>query len=119
VGDGRLTHGDWVRPLATIRSRDANHDGQIYPDEIPRHFVGTFHLGTLRQAANRRAMSEMSGLPTALPSSAPAWFQKMDRHRDGEVSFREFLGPLSVFRRLDANHDGYLGAEEAPKSGER
>jgi Ca2+-binding EF-hand superfamily protein len=114
-GDGRLTHGEWVRALATIRSWDANHDGEISPDEVPRQFVGTFHLGTLRPTANRRAMNKMSPV-TARPSSAPAWFQKMDRNRDGEVSFREFLGPLSVFRRLDANHDGYLDADEARSS---
>jgi len=111
-GDGRLSRGELTRALATIRSWDANHDGQISPNEIPQRFEGTFHLGTLRNAVNRRTMREMRPR-AAPPSTAPAWFQKMDRNRDGEVSLREFLGPLSVFRRLDANHDGYLDADEA------
>jgi Ca2+-binding EF-hand superfamily protein len=116
-GDGRLTHGEWVRALATIQSWDANHDGEISAEEVPHRYVGTFHLGTLRPAANGRSMKD-SKLSTTPANSAPPWFQKMDRNRDGEVSLREFLGPLSVFRRLDANRDGYLDADEARKSGE-
>jgi len=111
-GDGRLSRSELIRALATIKSWDVNHDGRISADEIPTRFEGTFHLGTLPKQASRRAMSEMRP-PAAPPSTAPAWFQKMDRNRDGEVSLREFLGPLSVFRRLDANHDGYLDADEA------
>lgn len=120
-GDGRLTHGEWKRALATIRTWDANNDGEISPEEVPRHFVGTFHLGRERPSASR---GEMNGMGKSAPpsdaalGSTPAWFQKMDRNRDGEVSFREFLGPLSVFRRLDLNHDGVLDADEAKKSAE-
>jgi Ca2+-binding EF-hand superfamily protein len=46
-------------------------------------------------------------------SEGPIWFQKMDRNHDGEVSLREFLGPISVFRRLDTNGDGRLDLHEA------
>ncbi len=110
-GDGRLTHGEWLRAMAAVRKWDANHDGEITPDELPRPLVGTFHLGTMRPAPNSAPMYE-SKKPAAATDS-PAWFQKMDRNQDGEVSLREFLGPLSVFRRLDTNHDGYLDANEA------
>jgi Ca2+-binding EF-hand superfamily protein len=114
-GDGRLTHGEWLRAMAAVRAWDTNHDGEISPDELPRHFIGTFHLGTLNPAPAAPMMNEMNQTtaPSAPASSAPSWFQKMDRNRDGEVSLREFLGPLSVFRRLDTNHDGYLDANEA------
>ena len=114
-GDGRLTHGEWLRAMAAVRAWDINHDGEISPDELPRHFIGTFHLGTLTPAPGAPMMNDMNQTtaPITPASSAPAWFQKMDRNRDGEVSLREFLGPLSVFRRLDTNHDGYLDANEA------
>jgi Ca2+-binding EF-hand superfamily protein len=110
-GDGRLTHGEWLLAMAAVRKWDANHDGEITPDELPRHLVGTFHLGTMSPAANSPSMYEPK--KPATTDSSPAWFQKMDRNHDGEVSLREFLGPLSVFRRLDTNHDGYLDANEA------
>jgi Ca2+-binding EF-hand superfamily protein len=47
------------------------------------------------------------------PANAPAWFFKMDRNRDGEVSRREFPGPRAAFDRLDADRDGAIDAAEA------
>jgi Ca2+-binding EF-hand superfamily protein len=109
--DGRLTHGEWLRAMAAVQKWDTNHDGAITPDELPSRLVGTFHLGTMRPAPSSPTMYDAK--TPAVASDAPTWFQKMDRNRDGEVSLREFLGPLSVFRRLDANHDGYLDVNEA------
>ena len=37
----------------------------------------------------------------------------MDRNRDGDVSRREFLGPLKTFDSLDVNHDGLISQAEA------
>lgn len=43
----------------------------------------------------------------------PEWFQKMDRNRDGDLAWREFLGPREAFDRIDVNGDGYIVADEA------
>jgi hypothetical protein len=43
----------------------------------------------------------------------PAWFLKMDRNRDGDVSLLEFLGSRRTFAELDKDADGLLSAEEA------
>ncbi|HEV3303609.1 MAG TPA: hypothetical protein VG055_28415 [Planctomycetaceae bacterium] len=113
--DGRLNRAEFGRLLATIAAWDRNHDGFITPDEVPKTLVGTFHIGPQRaaQARNRRYSRMKSPQPAQPPSEGPVWFQKMDRDHDGEVSLREFLGPLSVFRRLDTNGDGRLDVHEA------
>ena len=43
----------------------------------------------------------------------PAWFTKMDRNGDGDVSRGEFLGSKDDFDKLDANKDGLIGLDEA------
>jgi Ca2+-binding EF-hand superfamily protein len=43
----------------------------------------------------------------------PVWFRKFDRNGDGELSPAEFPGTRAEFDRIDANHDGYISAEEA------
>jgi hypothetical protein len=37
----------------------------------------------------------------------------MDRNQDGDVSWREFLGPADTFVRLDSNGDTLIDADEA------
>jgi Ca2+-binding EF-hand superfamily protein len=111
--DGRLNRTEFGRALAAIAAWDRNHDGFVTPDEVPKTLVGTFHIGTLRAVSARRPRSSRMKEPEQPPSEGPVWFQKMDRDHDGEVSLREFLGPLSVFRRLDTNGDGRLDVHEA------
>jgi Ca2+-binding EF-hand superfamily protein len=52
------------------------------------------------------------------PTAGPEWFRRMDRNRDGDVSWREFLGPLAAFKNLDADGDGLITAAEAAMAGE-
>jgi Ca2+-binding EF-hand superfamily protein len=55
---------------------------------------------------------------TALPRSpvGPVWFQRMDRNLDGDLTWKEFLGPRHVFEELDADHDGLIDPKEAEKA---
>lgn len=46
----------------------------------------------------------------------PQWFQKMDRNRDGDLIWREFLGPRAIFDQIDANGDGFIVADEADRA---
>jgi hypothetical protein len=43
----------------------------------------------------------------------------MDGNHDGDVSRKEFLGSDEEFRRIDADGDGLISAEEATRYDER
>jgi hypothetical protein len=43
----------------------------------------------------------------------PVWYQRMDRNKDGDISWREFLGPRPKFDSIDADHDGLISRDEA------
>jgi Ca2+-binding EF-hand superfamily protein len=46
----------------------------------------------------------------------PLWFQRMDRNQDGDLTWKEFLGPRHVFEELDTDHDGLIDPKEAEKA---
>jgi Ca2+-binding EF-hand superfamily protein len=46
----------------------------------------------------------------------PVWFQRMDRNLDGDLTWKEFLGPRHVFETLDADHDSLIDPKEAEKA---
>lgn len=64
-----------------------------------------------RRLASAVALSAIHGQE----SSVPLWFTRMDRNQDGDVSLREFLGPLDKFREMDTDGDGLISPEEAAR----
>jgi len=111
--DGRLAHRE-VRSISTKLSLwDTNGDGMLSESEIPLQYQMTATQGTLPNlglfpAEGNRNRNSPDGRPTG-----PAWFRKMDRNSDGEISRREFLGELELFEELDSNHDGAIELNEA------
>jgi hypothetical protein len=43
----------------------------------------------------------------------PIWFQRWDRNNDGDITWREFLGPRDAFETLDVDRDDLIDPVEA------
>jgi Ca2+-binding EF-hand superfamily protein len=105
---------------------DANHDGALSPRELRNALevlneTGCVTNGALDPNKVPRVLFAVAsrGYPRALALDSrrgPVWFRAMDKNGDGDVSRREFTGPLDVFEKLDRDKDGLLSAEEAGKA---
>lgn len=117
--DNRLSPRELAAASAIIKALDRNRDGLLDKLEIPRNFV----VEAVPSSANAISFNQFyfdavvfGGGQTVVVTkagSAPDWFTKMDRNDDGDLSRREFLGPIELFKKLDTNGDGLVSADEA------
>jgi len=120
--DGRLGIRELRNAPKVLAQLDRNGDGQVTRDEI-RSGVLVLTQGSPLANPNQgyypggqRVPYEAYATATQPPARGPAWFQKMDRNRDGDVSRREWIGSKEEFDRLDLDHDGLISLEEAEKA---
>lgn len=112
--DRRLSGRELVHGSERLQQYDRDRDGTIVPAELAGRYRITFELGKPLLFQQTTTMADTATVPLARPPTAgPDWFRKMDRNRDGDVSRREFLGPVEVFKKLDADGDGLITAAEA------
>ncbi len=98
----------------------ADADGRVGPKDLKRQFrISAATAGTRVPVtpSARTAMGAAKQGRAATPEGVPAWFTRMDRNGDGDVSLREFLGPLELFRKLDRDGDGLISPAEARAAG--
>ena len=119
--DGRLSLRELAEAPTKLPRWDRNKDGKLVADEIPHQYaISIGRGGGAAQFASPVPVATAAVVKTPSPAPAaaagPAWFQKMDRNRDGDVSPREFLGTAEQFKRLDADGDGLIDPREAAQA---
>jgi len=101
-GDGALSVRELRGAWEGLRAASCVTNGHLDTKKLPHQFFATLGRG-----------HPQSALGNPVRPAAPEWFRAMDRNRDGDVSRREFTGPVAVFDKLDADQDGLLSPAEA------
>lgn len=111
-GDARLTLRELSNGWTQVAAWDADRDGTLTWSEVPHRVTVVLSRGPAASKPGRRLIA-----PVVATRRGPDWIQRMDRNGDGDVSRREFLGPIEVFRKLDSDADGLLNDVEATAAG--
>ncbi len=109
-----------IREMATLEERlaplDRNRNGVFDPGDFVSEFRLSLAFSAPQGLDEGRPALSMSGTTAGVRGTArtgPLWFQRMDRNRDHDISWREFLGPRTKFDAIDTNGDGLISREEA------
>lgn len=116
--DQRISPREFHAAVSTLQSRDKNQDGLVDSAELGNKYRLTVSLNKPKLFQKNAAFlspSNTAGRPPRITTAGPTWFSRMDKNGDGDVSQREFLGPLATFQKLDTDHNGVIDPTEAAK----
>jgi Ca2+-binding EF-hand superfamily protein len=116
--DRRISPREFTRIDDTVGPFDRSGRG-IAPGDLVSRYRLRFSFGTpdrMQRQLSEDMMTNNMPLTQRGETSGPTWFRRMDRNLDGDLAWREFLGPREAFDRLDSNRDGLISLDEAVSS---
>jgi len=102
-GKTATTRGEYPDKIRLVKVEDASG----------HRILG--HEAQRLQGVESRRPQGPGGMPPQDGPGRGGFVLRLDRDGDGRVSRSEFDGPPSAFDFHDANHDGYLTEDEAPR----
>ncbi len=121
--DRRLSPREFQGGVDPFLALDRNGNGKLAESELVTKYTLEFavtrptEFDDLSGGGAMNAMAAEARLPILRPvTQGPEWFQRMDRNQDGDVTWREFLGPRASFDRFDTDENGLIDATEAESS---
>lgn len=107
-GSDQLVTAEWSGRLTTWDLRNGTVDASA---TISKDTVSAASFSADAQSMLLAATDDDQTL-----AATPIWFQQMDRDRDGQLAWNEFVGPLGIFRNLDLDADKVVTSDEVRAS---
>ena len=116
-GDRRISMREMRYADKTLTMMKSNNKPGLAAEEPARRYRIEFVRGVFNPFGNperRNPLMPQAVVATVKPSPVgPIWFQRWDRNSDGDITWREFLGPRDAFEQLDADRDELIDPKEA------
>ena len=116
--DGRLTIREQRAAPQRLLQLDQDHNGQLQAAELQPPVRLAVGLGPVVHDPLSQMRTLRVDESDELSPPPPAWFVRMDRNADADLSRAEFPGSDAQFAALDADADGLISAAEAAVGGD-
>lgn len=112
-GDGKLSIREMRNAWTRMEPLCKAGEGMTQAD-LPRTLQVTMGQGNTFGRSQFDFFNQRNRAPKRVAiNGVPAWFTKMDRNADGDVSRKEWLGTEETFSEIDTDGDGLISAAEA------
>jgi Ca2+-binding EF-hand superfamily protein len=120
-GDQRLSMREMRYADKTLAKMEQDGKPGLSAKEPARRFRVEFARGVFNPFGNpdrvANARMPQTAVATVKPRPVgPIWFQRWDRNNDGDITWREFLGPRDAFEQIDADRDDLIDPKEADRA---
>ncbi|MEK6257429.1 MAG: EF-hand domain-containing protein [Planctomycetota bacterium] len=116
-GDRRISMREMRYADKTLTKMKSNNKPGLAAEEPARRYRIEFVRGVFNPFGNPERRNPFMPQPVVATVKqspvGPIWFQRWDRNNDGDITWREFLGPRDAFEQLDADRDELIDPKEA------